>query len=103
MEMLEELIKIIEDNLEEGRIKVKEIPRRCILKKDFGSVKAHGYFIKLYFQDIKIEKFLFISDISIYDTFHSAVSVFKTKCFIKRCLWVAIDEVDFEECKGFYI
>lgn len=103
METLGELIKIIEDNLKEGRIKLKGIPRRCILKRDFGSVKAHGYFIKLYYQESKIEKFLFISDISIFDTFHSAISVFKTKCFINRCLWVTINEVYFEGCNGFYI
>ena len=103
METLDELIRKIEDNLEEDWIKLKEIPKRCILKQAYDLVNVPGYFVTIYYPDSDGEEFLFISDVKNKQEFHDAPSLFKTNCFKHRCRWVWENDIEIEECKGFYI
>lgn len=103
METLEELIKRIEDNLEENWVRLKEIPKRCILNVAYDLENVPGYLVTLYYTGSEGEEYIFISDVENKHEFHHAPSLFKTDCFRDRCRWVYLDEVEIEECKGFYI
>lgn len=103
METLEELIKRIEDNLEEDWVKLKEIPKRCILNLDYYVENVPGYLVTLYYTKSEGKEFLFISDIEDKSNFHYAPSLFKTKYFKDRCSWISIDDVEIEEYHDFYI
>ena len=103
METLNELVRKIEDNLEEGRVKLKGTIKMCVLKGTFSLGDVPGYFVTLCYLDIVCEKFLFISDVKNKREFHNAPSLFKTKCFEHRCRWVLRDDVEIEEFKGFFI
>lgn len=103
METLDELIRKIEDNLEEDWVKLKEIPKRCILKKTYNLVNVPGYFVTFYYPGQEGEEFLFISDVKNKQEFHDAPFLFKTNCFKHRCRWIWRNDIEIEECKGFYI
>ena len=103
METLKELIKIIEDNLEEDWVKIKGAPKRCVLKGTYSLGDVPGYFVTFYYPDYEGEEFLFISDVKNKHEFHNAPSLFETKCFEHRCKWVWTDDVECEEFKGFFI
>lgn len=103
METLVELIKRIEDNLEEGWVRVKEIPKRCILNVDYGPKNVPGYLVTLHYTGCEGEEYIFISDIADSREFHHAPSLFETVCFRDRCRWVTLDEVEIEEDMRFFI
>lgn len=103
METLDELIRKIENNLEEDWVKLKEATKRCVLNEAYGVVNAHGYYVTLYYPDSGGEEFLFISDVKNKHEFHNAPSLFETKCFEHRCKWVFENDVEFLDIGGFFI
>lgn len=103
METLEELVKRIDDNLEEGWVKLKEIPKRCVLNIFHGPENVPGYLITVYYTESVDVEYIFISDVENKHEFHHAPSLFKTCCFRDRCRWVYLDEVEIEDYNVFYI
>lgn len=103
METLKELIRKIEDNLEEDWVKIKGTPKRCLLKELYHLKNVPGYFVTVYYPEHDYEDSLFISDTQDKHLFHNAPSLFITHCFEFRCRWASQYEVDFIEPYGFYI
>lgn len=77
METLDELIRKIEDNLEEDWVKLKEIPKRCILKQAYDLVNVPGYIVELAHDDGSTD-LLFIADIANAKSLHYGSSAFVT-------------------------
>ena len=103
METLEELIKIIKNNIDKDFVKINETPKRCVISIDYGIENVLGYLVTVHFTGSRSEEYIFISDVGNKYEFHHAPSLFVTDCFRDRCIWVSLDEVEIKECNSFYI
>lgn len=101
METLEELIKRIEDNLDDCFFTVENL-KRCVLNQYFDLWNITGYFVEIF--DGNFDRgLLFIADIPDSTMFHHGSHVFGTRCFENRCLWIEDNNITIIDTKGLYI
>lgn len=101
METINELIKIIDENLDDCFWTANN-PKRCVLNQYYDLCNISGYVVEIL--DRSCDKdLLFIADISNSRRFHHGSHVFNTKCFKDRCLWIDYEDITIIETEGFYI
>lgn len=103
MKTLNELVKLVKYNIYKDFVKIKETPKRCVLKEIYGLINVPGYLVTFYYPERDYTDSLFISDIENTLVFHEAPSVFCTDYFKFRCRWASSYEVEFKKTYGFYI
>ena len=101
METLNELMKIIDENLDDCFWTAKN-PKRCVLNKYYGLWNIPGYVVEIFDRSFDME-LLFIADIPDSTMFHHGSHIFDTRCFKDRCLWIAYKDITIIEIEGFYI
>ena len=101
METSEELIKIIDDNLDDCFWTANN-PKRCVLNQYYDLWNIPGYVVEIF--DSSFDKdLLFIADIPDSTMFHHGSHVFDTRCFEDRCLWIEDNDITIIVTEGFYI
>ena len=117
METLDELIRKIEDNLEEDWVKLKEIPKRCILKRAYDLVNVPGYFVTFYYPGQEDEEQVFFGKTpfgeKVYElfinnepdgrNFHNGCSVLGSYNRIPDIIWFKEVHDKITILEGFYI
>lgn len=91
--------ELIKDNLAFGATLVS-ICRGELTKYDL--VNNKGYIVELDYSDDGVQ-LLFIADEEDYNWLHDAQSVFVSKAFKNRCIWVAISHLKFDRVVGLLI
>lgn len=101
METLEELIKIIDDNLDDCFWTATN-PKRCVLNQYYDLWNIPGYVVEIF--DRSLDKdLLFLADIPDSTMFHHGFHIFGTRCFEDRCLWIEDNDITIIATEGFYI
>ena len=101
MESVEELMKVIDDSIDDGYWTAKN-PKRCVLNEFWSLRDVPGYVVEIY--DRNNEKdFLFIADKTNEYYFHDGSAVFDKIYFSGRCLWVFEHEITLTPIGGFFI
>lgn len=101
METVDELMKIIDDSLDDEYWIAKN-PKRCLLNQYWNLENVPGYVVEIYDRDNEKDH-LFIADKSNEDYLHDGSAVFDKTYFSGRCLWVFENEVTITPIGGFYI
>lgn len=101
METLEELIKVIDENLD-GYFWTAQNPKRCVLNQYHDLWNISGYVVEIFDRSFDKE-LLFIADIPDSTMFHHGSHVFDTRYFKDRCLWVENYDITYMHTEGFYI
>lgn len=101
METLEELMKVIDDNIDDEYWVAKTL-KRCVLNNYWDLINVPGYVVEIYDRH-KEKDHIFIADKHNEEYFHDCTNVFKIPCFKYRCLWVYESDITLTPVGGFYI
>lgn len=102
METADELMKIINNSIDDKYWIAPYVPKKCVLNKYWHLINVPGYVAEIY-DRCKEKNHIFIANESNEDCFHSCTNVFKIPSFKHRCLWVDESDITITQVGEFYI